>query len=186
MRVGFTRDGRLTRVTVHRDDGVELQTATTQPKQALLPHDLEHFVVENAVGLTSGLWGRVAAGAEFTSFVVTTPGPRKRSRAAGRALTRGMSGWDEHVISVVIGCYREAVASGWAPPAPLPAHLPIERQLKGLVGLVEQAFTRADIENACAALHRAIAEWESTAEHETMTVTWELPVKRRAPRPSRR
>ena len=186
VRVDFTRDGRVVHVVAHRDDGVTLESVTTQPKHALLPHDLEHFVVEDAIGLTSGLWGRVAAGAEFKSFVVTTPAPRKRPRATGRELTRGMTGWDEHVIGVVVACYREALAAGWAPPAALPTHVPVERRLKQLLGLVERAFTRADVERACTALHDAITAWESTAEGETLTMTWAAPVKRRAPGATRR
>lgn len=172
MHVDFTRSGREVIVTVHRDDGVTLQTTTTTAKGGLLPHDLEHFVVENAVQLTSGLWGRVAAGAEFESFAVTTPGPRRRPRSTGRQLTRGMSGWDEHIIGVAVRCYRAAVAAGWAPPSRLPPGLPIERELARVAGTVERDFTREDVEQACEALHETLGAWESTVEGGTLSLRW--------------
>jgi len=172
VRVDFTRSGREVIVAVHRDDGVNLQTKTTTAKGGLLPHDLEHFVVENAVELTSGLWGRVAAGAEFNSFVVTTEKPRRRPRSQGRLLTKGMSGWDEHIIGVAVGCYRAAVAVGWAPPDRLPTNLPVERELARVAGTVERDFTRDDVECACAALHEARGAWESTPEGATLSMQW--------------
>lgn len=156
MHVDFHKVGRKVGVTVHRDDGVTLQTTTTTAKAALLPHDLEHFVVENAVELTSGLWGRVAAGAEFKSFAVTTRKPRREPRSKGRLLTKGMSGWDEHIVDVAVGCYRAAVAAGWAAPRNLPTNLPIERELARVAGTVERDFTLEDMERACEALHDAI------------------------------
>lgn len=156
----------------HRDDGVSLQTKTTTSKGGLLPHDLEHFIVENAVGMTGGLWGRVAAGAEFDSFVVKTEKPRKRPRSHGRALTRGMSGWDEHIIGVAVACYRAATAAGWTPPRKLPMSLPIERELARVAGTVERNFSRADIDSACAALHEGVQAWESTLEGATLSLRW--------------
>lgn len=159
---------------MHRDDGVTLQTTTTTGKGGLLPHDLEHFVVENAIELTSGLWGRVAAGAEFNSFVVTTEKPRRRPRSRGRLLTKGMSGWDEHIIGVAVGCYRVAVAAGWAPPSKLPTNLPIERDLARVAGTVERDFTRDDLERACVALHAALQAWESTSVGGTLSLKWNV------------
>lgn len=172
VEVQFTRCGRNVRVVVYRDDGVSLETTTTTVKRGLLPHDLEHFVVENAVELTSGLWGRIAAGAEFRSFVVTTSKPRRKPRSHGRALTRGMTGWDENIIDVVVGCYRAARAAGWAPPAKLPTALPIERQLARAAGTVERDFTRADVERACVALHETCEAWASTTDGETLRLKW--------------
>jgi hypothetical protein len=170
--VDITRCGRNVRVVVHRDDGATLETLTTVAKGGLLPHDIEHFVVENAVGLTSGLWGRVAAGAEFNTFRVTTNKPRRRPRSEGRALTRGMNGWDEHIIGVAIKCYRAGVAVGWAPPDPLPKSLPIERDLARVAGTIERDFTRADVDRASAALFDCVAAWAATAEGDTLSLAW--------------
>ena len=172
VHVDFRRSGRRVAVLVHRDDGVLLETTTSTPKGALLPHDLEHFVVENAVGLTSGLWGRIAAGAEFTSFTVLTQKPRRRSRAYGRSLTRGMSGWDENIIGIATACYRSAVAMGWAPPRKLPGNLPIDRALARVAGSVERDLTRDDVENVCAALHYTIEAWNAVSEGEVLTQRW--------------
>ena len=172
MHADFTKCGREVVVTVHRDDGVTLETKTTTGKGGLLPHDLEHFVVENAVNLSSGLWGRVAAGAEFNSFVVTTEKPRRRPRSYGRLLTKGMSGWDEHIIGVAVGCYRTAVAAGWAPPSELPRNLPVDRDLARVAGTVERDFTRDDVERACVALHEALRAWDSTSEGATLSLKW--------------
>lgn len=172
MRAGFTQHGRVVRVVVQRDDGVVLETTTSKPKGALLPHDMEHFVVENAVGLKAGLWGRIAAGAEFDSFAVTRSRPRRRPRAQAKALTRGMSGWDENVIGVATEAYRAARAAGWAPPDRLPAALPIERLLRRSSGTTERDLTRADLEAACLALHDACTAWEKCPHGETLTLEW--------------
>ena len=87
MRVEFIRlDERRCLVRVARADGATLETIS--PATGRLPHDLEHFVLEDAVGLESGLWGRIAAGAEFRSFNVELRKPRKRPRADNRARSR--------------------------------------------------------------------------------------------------
>src|SRR5262249_56302162 len=70
MQLTFTRhDERRYATVVVRDDGVTLFVPSfDQP--TWLPHDLAHYVVERALGLTHGFWGSVAAGAVFSGMRV--------------------------------------------------------------------------------------------------------------------
>src|SRR5437762_7544958 len=69
-----TAEGRST-TRVRRDDGVVLELPSYVPLHRL-PHDLAHFVVERALGLTWGFWGSIAAGAIFGGMDVV---PRRRT-----------------------------------------------------------------------------------------------------------
>ena len=63
MKIAMTRSAERTCTThVLRDDGVALELPSHAPLHRL-PHDLAHFVVERALGLTSGFWGSIASGA---------------------------------------------------------------------------------------------------------------------------
>src|SRR5213594_5242203 len=75
MEIVMTRSAERTSMThVRRDDGVTLELASHAPLHRL-PHDLAHFVVERALGLTSGFWGSIADGAVFGGMKVI---PRRR------------------------------------------------------------------------------------------------------------
>lgn len=44
-----------------------------------LPHDLQHFLVEEQLGITDGIFGRLAAGGTAGTFSPATPGLPRRS-----------------------------------------------------------------------------------------------------------
>ncbi len=60
MDVVIVKDERFDRITIRRADGTGAQTRF--PKKGPLPHDAIHFFVEDALSLTSGFWGLIAAG----------------------------------------------------------------------------------------------------------------------------
>lgn len=65
MKVTFVRSpGERDRIYVVRDDGSQSSWAFPSYGEGM-PHDLVHFVVEQRFGVTRGVWGRVAAGAEL-------------------------------------------------------------------------------------------------------------------------
>src|SRR5437762_2469940 len=80
---------RATRPT----DGALIETTATA--KGGIPHDVQHFIVEAALGFQDGFWGRVARGAEFRSMRVVVDRPRRRPRSQNRALTKGFDGWGE-------------------------------------------------------------------------------------------
>lgn len=57
------RNDKLDRLRCIRRDGSE--TATSMPRQGILPHDLVHFVVESGLGWRHGFLGMIAAGADI-------------------------------------------------------------------------------------------------------------------------
>jgi hypothetical protein len=57
------RNDKLDRLRCIRRDGSE--TATSMPRQGILPHDLVHYVVESGLGWRHGFLGMIAAGADI-------------------------------------------------------------------------------------------------------------------------
>ena len=71
---------------LHRRDGVVIELdggGYNQLDTGSLPHDLAHFVVEDALGLKAGLWGVIAAGGMFGHTKVIAG--RRPPHAAKRA-----------------------------------------------------------------------------------------------------
>jgi hypothetical protein len=74
------------RSVLHRRDGVVLELdggGYNQVDTGSLPHDLAHFVVEDALGLEAGLWGVIAAGGMFghTKVIAGRRPPHSAKRA---------------------------------------------------------------------------------------------------------
>ena len=117
MEIVMTRSAERTSMThVRRDDGVTLELASHAPLHRL-PHDLAHFVVERALGLTSGFWGSIADGAVFGGMKVI---PRRR---AGRVEERSRQVMKhaspriteaEAVVGTVVGIYQRRLDRDWA------------------------------------------------------------------------
>jgi len=69
MRVTFVRTvGARDRIYVARDDGSETSWEFPSYGDDGLPHDLVHLIVERRFGVTGGVWGRVAAGADLAKI----------------------------------------------------------------------------------------------------------------------
>jgi hypothetical protein len=87
MLVRFTKatvTAKTDLIACERPDGTT--TATAMPKQAILPHDAFHFVVERTLGWTDAFFGQVAAGASLADTtarfhpVKKSPAPPPRVR----------------------------------------------------------------------------------------------------------
>src|SRR5688572_1408322 len=114
MEITFTRIGERSYTTVVvRDDRVTIQVPSFD-RPAWLPHDLAHYVVERALGLRQGFWGRVAAGAVFPGMTVVggrqPPHAAARSQAAIRAA--GQQGTEAEVlVGVLVDITRQGLDS---------------------------------------------------------------------------
>jgi hypothetical protein len=73
-----------------------------------LPHDLSTFVVEAELGLASGFWGCVAAGATFRSL------PRRRTDQGRRVIREHLADLDQ--AEAVVGAEVRAWERGGRPP----------------------------------------------------------------------
>jgi hypothetical protein len=92
MLVTFTRTGErryAVRAAVEGETAVEMSPAPGY--DALMPHDLQHFIVERALRIEGGVFGQLAAGGTAGTFhVIATSGtPRERSREARKRARRG-------------------------------------------------------------------------------------------------
>lgn len=54
----------------------------------LLPHDVAHFIVENQLGLTGGVFGQIAAGGTGATFIATDANKLKKVKKRGRKLAK--------------------------------------------------------------------------------------------------
>jgi len=68
---------------------------------ARLPHDIAHFVVENELGITGGIFGQLAAGGNARTFHPTDPQARRKVAKRGKRLAvanRGDASLSEKVV----------------------------------------------------------------------------------------
>jgi hypothetical protein len=117
VQVDFAkRSGGGSTATIVRPDGVRLLLTSYDRKYAV-PHDLAHFVTEQQLGLTDGLFGSIAAGAVFDSVTVLS-GKRaavrsdavRQRNAAGHAVAEVLVG----VVHLGVDGPDQAVVQGLA------------------------------------------------------------------------
>lgn len=66
MEVTFTRTGqRRYKVSVNGPDVVASTLDPAPGFDALMPHDVAHFIVEKALGIEGGVFGQIALGGAF-------------------------------------------------------------------------------------------------------------------------
>jgi len=119
MDVAFSKldDGRLCRWTA-QPRGRKRFVGSTMASGRHLPHDLAHFVVEEALRIESGFWGLLAKGATFASVA-----GRRRTRP-GRQLIRTHQAELARVEWVV-----NAHLKAWLTGQPTPVAAALERML---------------------------------------------------------
>ena len=150
-----TAEGRST-THVRRDDGVTLELPSYAPLHRL-PHDLAHFVIERALGLTCGFWGSIADGAVFGG---TEAIPRRRTARVEERARQAMRGASsqiteaEAVVGTVVEIYQRRLDRDWAaarallggtwrparPSRELPSHAEVRRICQELADAEERWF----------------------------------------------
>ena len=101
MLVTFTRTGErryAVRATLEGMPDVEMNPAPGY--DAFMPHDLQHFIVERALGIDGAIYGQLAAGGTVGTFhSVAKPGDHRAAsrarRKQDRKSSRLMSGHEE-------------------------------------------------------------------------------------------
>jgi hypothetical protein len=96
MSVTFIRSGeRRYAVRATTADGQSVQMDPAPGFDPLMPHDLQHFIVERCLGIEGGIFGRLAAGGTAGTFHATASGSgareasrrqRKRTAKDGRLM----------------------------------------------------------------------------------------------------
>src|SRR5690349_18072136 len=109
MRVTFQRlpDHQWADVLIERDDGV-VYRMHAGPVTAHAPHDLVHFTVEDALGMSDGIWGAIAGGVVFRSM--THVSGRRPPHAAERSAELIREYRDHLQRAELLGGFIEAAA----------------------------------------------------------------------------
>jgi len=169
VKIAMTRSAERTSTThVLRDDGVALELPSHAPLHRL-PHDLAHFVVERALGLTSGFWGSIASGAIFGGMRVV---PRRRAAGAGERSRQLMEHARpqiteaEALVGTVVEIYQRRLDPNWtAARALLGGTWRPARPSRELP-------TQAEMSRVCEGLAEAEKRWLRLAIGESITMQW--------------
>jgi hypothetical protein len=113
--------------TIVRDDGVRFVLRGPDCTFAV-PHDLAHYVVERALALDEGFWGRVAAGGVFPgmSFIDGRRKPKaaERSKARVKANAGRLS-----EAEVLVRIFCETIEEGHGEASPVLSRRLEERRI---------------------------------------------------------
>jgi hypothetical protein len=152
VEVRFTKlDGKRHAIGVTRERGPALRCGP-QPTDSVIPHDLVHAVVEEALGIRDGFWGAFAAGATFGGFV---PIESRRHQGSGAKVLRRKGDAVMRAELIVNWCYR-----AWT-----------GKSVDGR-GVGQPQATAAQVEAACRALDEARRRWDATAIGEAFVWTF--------------
>ena len=169
MKIIMTRTAARTSTTrVERDDGVQLELPSHAPLHRL-PHDLAHFIIEDALGLTRGFWGSIADGIVFGGMQVVprrrTAGiaerSRQRMRGAAARITEA-----EALVATIIAIYRRRLDRNW--PAARVLLLGTWRPARPSRDLP----TQSELHRACKALAQAEKRWLGLQIGEKISLHW--------------
>ena len=129
MQLSVTRlddQGRYQTMVVRRD-GVRFAVRGPDCTFAL-PHDIAHYVVEKALGLDHGFWGRVAAGAVFPSMSYVDG--RRKPKATERSKAVLKAHPDEFAdAEVLVRIFSETIRQGFPFAEPILIHRLKDRRM---------------------------------------------------------
>lgn len=175
MHLTFTRhDERRYATVVVRDDGVTLLVPSfDQP--TWLPHDVAHYVVERALGLTHGFWGCVARGAVFSGMQVLQGRQAPHAAARSREIQREMAASQEGTeAEVLVDFFVRLTQQGYTPSG--------AAQLGNIwhpSKSTPRSLEAQEVEQICRDLQAMHQQWQALAVGTSITVTWDMPSRHR-------
>lgn len=92
MRIQITKGAKDDGIEILRNDGSRVMTRFGH--KGPVPHDVTHLLVERALGMTDGFWGKVAGGAEPEEL-------GGMARAAGHASAKRADVPDPAIVEIV-------------------------------------------------------------------------------------
>ena len=151
---------------------------------SLMPHDLQHMVVESELGLTHGVFGFMAAGGQAGGVAHLAPGEDRRAAARRRAkaqkrdkrmLRNGER--DDGPVSerATYICWYEWLRRSDDPERCKRAASMAETVRSTLTGMSEherQAFTEEFFTRVCARMDELSAKWSSLRVGDSFSVEW--------------
>lgn len=184
MDVRFERTGeRRYGVFVHRAmyPSVEMNPAPSYDED--LPHDFVHFVVEEELGLTRGVFGQLAAGGDAGTFRIADEGSggrevsraRRKQQDRGRRLAEAGSKEAEFSERAAMICHYE-----WLKRFPTGERLAEVRRLEGLVQKVRVGCSATEsaslsdpvVERIARRLEDLSERWANVGVGQSITLQW--------------
>jgi hypothetical protein len=170
MKVEFRRTGeRRYAVTIHRPNETQMEMNPAPGYDALMPHDLLHFIVESELRLRQGIFGQLAEGGTAGTFrPVTMPetdqraSARLRRRTVKRGAKLSRAGRQDALDSeqATVVCLHE-----WLKRSADPAR---HQQ----VATPRNELTEKQIVRVCARMDELSARWKKLAVGQSLTVSW--------------
>ncbi len=173
-RIDFVKgEARRYRAVLHRPDGVDVafdggaHNRVGGDGAGELPHDIAHLVVEDELGLRSGVWGVLVAGGMFRHATVIAGRRAPHATRHGRAVIARAG---DRIMQAEM--LTRAVCDLCAADAPAdPAAI---RQAVGERWWAE-GVTRTSLERARQRLRDSADQWAELFPSETLTAGWRLP-----------
>lgn len=156
VEVEFRRrpdDGSFAEIT--RADGVHLRMRSYDVTNQV-PHDAVHLIGERALGITDGLWGSIAAGAEFDSVEVVAGRQRHDRRKRSDEVRRRNDAWLRQA-EVLVGTLQNCLDRDGAA-----THRELDRAW-AITHTGPSPFTVAQAERAVRELRRLRTDWRALA-----------------------
>lgn len=170
MDVSFHRyDGRAYSALARRGDGVSvrLDGSSYDRSQPPLPHDLAHFVVEDELKLTAGLWGVIAAGGLFAQVSVVAGRQRPHAAERGREVIK-RAGDRISTAEVLVRVLGEIARAGEERSPAVVDRIPGRRR--------PQDLGPQDVQRTCERLRQSARQWSAVAHGESLDLVWCAPL----------
>ena len=168
MKVTFTRTAeRRYRVSV---EGAGVVSSWMEPAPGYdtrLPHDMAHFVVENELGISGGVFGQLAGGGHARTFHPTAEQARRKVAKRGNRIAA--TNRDDAMLSekvVYLACRKWNNAHSEVSPI--------------------EGVSAEDIRRVCREFDAVSAVWSKLAVGGSMTLVWRGSGRTRRGRPRRR
>jgi hypothetical protein len=185
MSVTFVRTGeRRYAVRAAIDGGQTVQMDQAPGFDPLMPHDLQHFIVEKCLGIEGGIFGRLAAGGTAKTFhaTVDSGSAREASRIRRKQAARDNkilpSQTDDYARSerATYVCWQDWLAHSPNPELRARASA-MDQTANGMMARMTPAerasFTPAKFGRIRQEFQRLSERWSSLAIGESFTESWQ-------------
>ncbi|MFV0258897.1 MAG: hypothetical protein ACK5PP_10670 [Acidimicrobiales bacterium] len=182
MDVVFERTGvRSYAVEIRRPGAPTLRMDPAPGFDPWFPHDLLHLVVEEQLGLTDGIYGRLANGGTASTFSVSPVDRPKNKRAAARQLKRRDTALAHEEANDFARSERATYIAwqDWLAHSRDSAHRAKADSMAATAGAILSrvgAEERSALQNAFPRLRQRITEatslWSGTAIGDLIVVAW--------------
>ena len=174
MRVQFHKtDDRRYSVAVLREGQEPLQMLTAPGNDPLMPHDLQHFIVEQELGIELGVFGQLAAGGTARTFFGKT-NDRKTRRRGERLSRAGRDDGARSERAVYVSTYHWLAASSDPALKRRAAAMAdaVKSTLAGMQGGERSAFDARTVARISARMDSLSQRWAATPAGDCLEVEW--------------